>query len=546
MSAEIIYPTVGMVLCNHADLDYKHAYMPPTTSGSPSTARRIPTGCSASARPRCARPRKASTTCDGSSALGLRGVMLPGVPGVERLPRPGLRRRSRRPRSSSGCRCRSTSSRAAVVRRRRGPKINALPVDHPRLTRTSWARCLRRRVRAPSATALVCVEADAGWVPHWMYRMDHAYKRHRNWLPAATLSRLPSEYFRENIYVTFQDDWVAFQMTDLMNLERLMWANDFPHSDSTWPWSQDMLRRARRPLSERDARRDPARQRGRALRPRGSLSDGLRSRHPRRHGRRRHRRARPCRPTSRIADGRIVAVGDGAGAAPRGRSTRPGASSRPASSTSTRTTTRRCCGTAMLTISPWHGVTTVVMGNCGFGVAPTRPEHRELIVRTLEKVEGMSARGARGGLGERLAVRDVPASTSTRSSARGTAHQRRRDGRPHAACASTSWARRRPSARRPPTRSRAMRAHRARGDRRRRDRVRDVEVADARRLRGPAGAEPRWPSSPRSQAHRRRARRRRAGRRCRRPSAAACSSPSSRARAGRPAGRSRGPRCWPA
>ena len=26
-----------------------------------------------------------------------------------------------------------------------------------------------------------------------------------------------------------------------MNWQRLMWANDFPHSDSTWPWSQEML-----------------------------------------------------------------------------------------------------------------------------------------------------------------------------------------------------------------------------------------------------------------------------------------------------------------
>src|SRR5579864_8169775 len=43
-----------------------------------------------------------------------------------------------------------------------------------------------------------------------------------------------------------------------------------------------------------------------------------------------------------------------------------------------------------LTPSSWHGVTTVVMGNCGFGVAPTRPEHRETIVRTFENVEGMS------------------------------------------------------------------------------------------------------------------------------------------------------------
>src|SRR5262249_26114521 len=32
----------------------------------------------------------------------------------------------------------------------------------------------------------------------------------------------------------------------------------------------------------------------------------------------------------------------------------------------------------------------VVMGNCGFAVAPTRPEHRDIVVRTLENVEGMS------------------------------------------------------------------------------------------------------------------------------------------------------------
>jgi len=53
----------------------------------------------------------------------------------------------------------------------------------------------------------------------------------------------------------------------------------------------------------------------------------------------------------------------------------------------------------MVTISPWHGVTTVVMGNCGFGVAPTRQGHRELILRTLEKVEGMSLDALQAGLG---------------------------------------------------------------------------------------------------------------------------------------------------
>lgn len=52
-----------------------------------------------------------------------------------------------------------------------------------------------------------------------------------------------------------------------------------------------------------------------------------------------------------------------------------------------------------LTVSPWHGVTTAVLGNCGFGVAPTRPKHRDLILRTLERVEGMSLSALEEGLG---------------------------------------------------------------------------------------------------------------------------------------------------
>ena len=51
-----------------------------------------------------------------------------------------------------------------------------------------------------------------------------------------------------------------------------------------------------------------------------------------------------------------------------------------------------------LTPSCYHGVTTVVAGNCGFSIAPTRPEHRELIARTLEKVEDMDVAALAAGI----------------------------------------------------------------------------------------------------------------------------------------------------
>ena len=48
--------------------------------------------------------------------------------------------------------------------------------------------------------------------------------------------------------------------------------------------------------------------------------------------------------------------------------------------------------------SSYHGVTTVVAGNCGFTIAPTRPEHHDVIVQTLENVEDMDAASLTEGI----------------------------------------------------------------------------------------------------------------------------------------------------
>jgi predicted TIM-barrel fold metal-dependent hydrolase len=240
VAAEVIYPTVGMVLCNHNDFDYKHAcfqaynrWIAQYCSAHPDRL----LGCGQTAM---RSPEEGIEDLKAIRALGLRGVMMPGVPAVEDYDSPVY----------------DAFWEAAIelelplsfhilttrAEKTRGPKMSSF-LSTVRGCQDIMAMFVLGGVfeRHPDLK-VVCVEADAGWVPHFMYRMDHAYNRHRFWLPAGQeLSKLPSEYFAENIYVTFQDDWTAFRFADAMNSKRLMWANDFPHSDSTWPWSQELL-----------------------------------------------------------------------------------------------------------------------------------------------------------------------------------------------------------------------------------------------------------------------------------------------------------------
>ena len=50
------------------------------------------------------------------------------------------------------------------------------------------------------------------------------------------------------------------------------------------------------------------------------------------------------------------------------------------------------------TISGWHGVTSVVIGNCGFGFAPCKPEYRERSMQTMERNEAVRAKTMAAGM----------------------------------------------------------------------------------------------------------------------------------------------------
>ena len=98
-----------------------------------------------------------------------------------------------------------------------------------------------------------------------------------------------------------------------------------------------------------------------------------------------------------VSDGRIAAVGEALGAARReiaadGLTLAPGIID-----THTHYDAQITWDRA-LHPSPELGVTSVVIGNCGFTIAPCRPEHRDLTLRHLTHVEGMSLEVLRRGV----------------------------------------------------------------------------------------------------------------------------------------------------
>lgn len=81
------------------------------------------------------------------------------------------------------------------------------------------------------------LEANAGWVPFWLGRMDRDYSLYREW-DAPFLTRLPSEYFATNCYVGTEADEAELRYTvDAVGGSNIVFSSDYPHHDSEFPES---------------------------------------------------------------------------------------------------------------------------------------------------------------------------------------------------------------------------------------------------------------------------------------------------------------------
>jgi len=84
-------------------------------------------------------------------------------------------------------------------------------------------------------------EGGVGWIPYFLERVDYTYEHHKAWTRPDLGGQLPSEIFRERIITCFIVDKFGLGNLDAMNEDMVAWECDYPHSDTTWPRSPEVV-----------------------------------------------------------------------------------------------------------------------------------------------------------------------------------------------------------------------------------------------------------------------------------------------------------------
>jgi predicted TIM-barrel fold metal-dependent hydrolase len=85
---------------------------------------------------------------------------------------------------------------------------------------------------------LAIVENELSWLPFYVDQWDYYYQRYLTTRTLEDISKPPSEYIDNQVFVTFFRDPLAGHVLSKWGAKNAMWSNDYPHGNSTWPESQ--------------------------------------------------------------------------------------------------------------------------------------------------------------------------------------------------------------------------------------------------------------------------------------------------------------------
>ncbi len=87
---------------------------------------------------------------------------------------------------------------------------------------------------------VVSAENDIGWAGYLVERMDYLFNRRKS-IAKLPINSEPSEFFHRNVFLTFMRDRSGMLVRNITGVPNIMWASDYPHMDSTWPKSMEVL-----------------------------------------------------------------------------------------------------------------------------------------------------------------------------------------------------------------------------------------------------------------------------------------------------------------
>jgi predicted TIM-barrel fold metal-dependent hydrolase len=87
------------------------------------------------------------------------------------------------------------------------------------------------------------IEYEMAWVPHFLDRMDFNYNNRDGLITHFFKNdETPSDFFRSNCFVGFNEDPIGVEFRKYIGIDNITWGSDYPHPESTFPRSQEVLK----------------------------------------------------------------------------------------------------------------------------------------------------------------------------------------------------------------------------------------------------------------------------------------------------------------
>jgi predicted TIM-barrel fold metal-dependent hydrolase len=85
---------------------------------------------------------------------------------------------------------------------------------------------------------MVLAESECGWLPFVLQQWDYYFERFRK-IDTMPIARKPSDVFNEHVYCTWLEDFSGTRQFTWWGQDNLMWSNDYPHPNMTFPHSRE-------------------------------------------------------------------------------------------------------------------------------------------------------------------------------------------------------------------------------------------------------------------------------------------------------------------